>query len=69
LLLLAFSWLPWTFAGADGFCEGRSIDGIPSCSALAAFSSEMEPDRIKKTHQFENREPRFDSIEREKALD
>jgi hypothetical protein len=33
-----------------------------------AFSSEVDPVRVKKTRQTRNLEPRFDSIETEKAL-
>ena len=37
-------------------------------AAAIAFSSEVEPVRVKKTRQIRNLEPRFDSIETEKAL-
>src|SRR5229473_6773594 len=37
-------------------------------SEFRAFSSEVGPVRVKKTRQIKNLEPRFDSIETEKAL-
>jgi hypothetical protein len=37
--------------------------------AFGALSGGVQPVRVKKARQFENPAPRFDSIEREKALD
>jgi hypothetical protein len=36
--------------------------------ALERFRAKLLPVRVKKTHQIKNLEPRFDSIETEKAL-
>jgi hypothetical protein len=44
------------------------VDPLHRCLAARAFSSEVEPVRVKKTRQIENLEPRFNSIETEKAL-
>jgi hypothetical protein len=52
--------------------QKRVLDGLLSKFFSArqprAFSSEVEPVRVKKTRQIKNLEPRFDSIETEKAL-
>jgi hypothetical protein len=70
LLLLTFSWLPCRVTDEDGFLRKLwPIDGSPAGLPFGAFSSEVEPVRVEKTRQFENLEPRFDSIESEKALD
>jgi hypothetical protein len=37
-------------------------------AALERFQAKWRPVRVKKTRQFKNPEPRFDSIETEKAL-
>jgi hypothetical protein len=37
--------------------------------ALERFQAKWKPVRVKKTRQIKNLEPRFDSIEAEKALD
>jgi hypothetical protein len=39
-----------------------------SISALERFQAKWKPVRVKKTRQIKNLEPRFDSIETEKAL-
>jgi hypothetical protein len=44
------------------------VDPLHRCLAARAFSSEVKPVRVKKTRQIKNLEPRFDSIETEKAL-
>jgi hypothetical protein len=45
-----------------------AVDEGAWISATRAFSSEVETGSVKKTRQIKNLEPRFDSIEAEKAL-
>jgi hypothetical protein len=44
------------------------VDPLHRGLAARAFSIEWKPVRVKKTRQIRNLEPRFDSIETEKAL-
>ena len=43
-------------------------EGEAAARAIRAFSSEVDPVRVKKTRQHKNLEPRSDSIGTEKAL-
>jgi hypothetical protein len=40
----------------------------PVCPAPERFQAKRKPVRVEKTRQIENLEPRFDSIEADKAL-
>jgi len=44
------------------------IDGYAAIFTLERFQAKWRPVRVKKTRQIKNLEPRFDSIETEKAL-
>ena len=53
--------------------RSKCLEGWPQYRSgdfgTRAFSSEVDPVRVKKTRQTRNLEPRFDSIETEKALE
>jgi hypothetical protein len=46
----------------------RRVPHLP-CTVLKRFQAKWKPVRVKKTRQIKNLEPRFDSIEAEKALE
>jgi len=48
--------------------RARDKPGARGRGALARFQAKWRPVRVKKTRQIKNLEPRFDSIETEKAL-
>jgi hypothetical protein len=47
--------------------EHSGFGATPSNWAIERFQAKWRPVRVKKTHQIKNLEPRFDSIETEKA--
>ena len=56
------TWMPGTSPGMTSF----AVDA--EAKELERFQAKWKPVRVKKTRQIENLEPRFDSIETEKAL-